>query len=561
MSSVRKDPERLPDSRAILQAIAEGTSDALYAKDAHGRYLLINEAGARDLGRPPEEIVGRSDADLMPPDAAAQLAEHDRSVMAAGEPRSYEERVNLDGSERIFLSTKGPYRDGQGKIVGVFGISRDITERKRIEAERERERLRATFLAEAGALLESSLDYQTTLKNVARLAIPDIADWCAVDITDPDGALVQVALAHADPEKLALAEEMRRDYPPDPDSSHGAARVIRMGESLLYPEIPEELLEELTEDERHLELVRELRLLSAMVVPLAGRGETLGAITFVSSTPGRRFGRDDLLLAEEVGRRAGIAVQNARLYSERSYIAQTLQRSLLPPVLPSIPGVEVAARFHAAGEGFEVGGDFYDLFATRSEGWAAVIGDVCGKGPDAAAITALARYTLRAAAMQVTEPSRILALLNEAMLQDAAHPNRFCTVAYAALQPAGAGVDVKLASGGHPLPFVLRADGRVERLGTSGTLIGIVPDVELEDTEARLGPGDTLVLYTDGVVDARTNGDPLGEEGLAELLATWRSLDAVTIAERIERAAVEHWGGTVGDDVAVVVLRARRDDG
>jgi PAS domain S-box-containing protein len=559
MNGPRKDPDRPLESHAILEGIAEGTSDALYAKDAEGRYLLINAAGAREIGRPVEEIVGRSDAELFPPEAAVEIAAHDRSVMAAGEPRSYEERVSVNGSERIFLSTKGPYRDSEGRIVGVVGISRDITHRKVIEAERERERLRATFLAEAGALLESSLDYETTLKNVARLAIPDIADWCAVDITDPDGVLVQVALAHADPAKLALAEEMRRDYPPDPDSTRGAPHVARTGESLLYPEIPDALLEAVTEDERHLELARRLGFSSGMVVPLAGRGETLGAITFVSSTPGRNFDSDDLRLAEEVGRRAGIAVQNARLYSERSYIARTLQRSLLPPVLPAIPGVEVAARFHPAGEGFEVGGDFYDLFETRADGWAAVIGDVCGKGADAAAVTALARYTVRAAAMQVPEPSRILTLLNQAMLQDHGREGRFCTIAYAALRRAGSAIDVRLASGGHPLPFVVRGDGRVEHLGSSGTLIGIVPEIEIEDTDARLEPGDTLVLYTDGVIDARTDGDPFGEEGLAELLSACHGLSVAGITERIEGAAVEHWGGTVGDDVAVVVLRARQE--
>jgi PAS domain S-box-containing protein len=561
MTPAGRDSEHLRESQAILQAIAEGTTDAVFAKDAHGRYLMINAAGAREIGRPADDVIGRSDAELMDAEAAAEIAEHDRSVMAAGEPRSYEERLQVDGSERIFLSTKSPYRDTEGKIVGIVGIARDITDRKLIEEEHERVRRRATFLAEAGALLESSLDYQTTLKNVARLAIPDIADWCAVDITDAEGALVQVALAHADPEMLAVAEELRREYPPDPNAPRGAPLVARTGESLLYSEIPDTLLEEATEDERHLELARELGFVSGMVVPLAGRGETLGAITFVSSKPGRTFDEEDLRLAEEVGRRAGIAVQNARLYSERSYIAQTLQRSLLPPVLPSIPGVEVAARFHAAGEGFEVGGDFYDLFATRPDGWAAVIGDVCGKGPDAAAVTALARYTLRAAAMQEAEPSRVLTLLNEAMLHDQSRESRFCTVTYASVQRDGDAIRLQVASGGHPLPFVVRADGRVEQLGSSGTLIGIVPEVEIEDDQDRLDPGDTLVLYTDGVIDARTDGEPLGEEGLAELLGATAGLNAATIAERIEQAAVEHWGGTVGDDVAVVVLRARGNGG
>jgi PAS domain S-box-containing protein len=547
-------PRGLPEPRAVLEAIAGSTTDAIYVKDADGRYLMMNSAGAEVIGRPVEEIVGRTDRELLPGDSVHEISEHDRSVMQAGEPLSYEERLTFKGGERVFHSTKGPYRDDEGRVVGVYGISRDITERETL-------RRNAAFLAETGALLESSLDYATTLGNVARLAIPEVADWCAVDVLGRDGAIDHVALAHADPDKLTFVEQLRDRYPPDPESTHGAHEVMRTGRSIHYPEIPDELLSGLAVDDEHLALIRSLGFKSGMIVPMSSRGRVFGAISFVSSRAERLYGPDDLRLAEEVGRRAGNAVENARLFQERSYIAQTLQRSLLPPTLPQIPGIAVAARFRAAGDGAEVGGDFYDLFPAADGQWAAVMGDVCGKGADAAAVTALARYTIRAAAMQHERPSRVLELLNDALLRDENREDkRFCTVTYALLQRAGDGVAACLACGGHPLPFVLRASGAVEQVGTNGTLLGIVPDVEIGDLEVPLAPGDTLVLYTDGVIEARGDEHPeLGERGLAELLEGCAGAHPDEVAGRIEQAALEAYGGPPADDIAVLVLRVQPD--
>jgi PAS domain S-box-containing protein len=554
LDSARKPgeaPHGLREPRAVLEAIAGSTSDAIYVKDADGRYLMINSAGADVMGRPVAEIVGRTDRELLPPGSAQELAEHDRSAMMAAEPLSYEEHVVIGGSERVFHSTKGPYRDGEGEVVGIYGISRDITER-------DTARRNMAFLAEAGALLESSLDYSTTLGNVARLAIPDVADWCAVHVLGREDALDQVALAHADPDKVAFVEELRDRYPPEPDSPHGVHEVVRTGRSILYAEIPDELLSELAVDQEHLALIRSLGFRSGMIVPMSSHGRVFGAITFVSSRAERLYDTDDLRLAEEVGRRAGSAVENARLFQERSYIAWTLQQSLLPPALPQIPGIEVAARFRAAGDGAEVGGDFYDLFPIAGGQWATVMGDVCGKGADAAAVTALARYTIRAASMQQNRPSRVLELLNEALLRDETRQDRrFCTVAYALLERAGNGVAACLASAGHPLPFVIRASGTVEQVGCSGTLLGIVPDVEIGDLEVALEPGDTLVLYTDGVIEARGGGPELGEAGLARLLEGCAGARPEDVAARIEGASLEAYRGPPTDDIAVLVLQVR----
>jgi serine phosphatase RsbU (regulator of sigma subunit) len=368
-----------------------------------------------------------------------------------------------------------------------------------------------------------------------------------------------VVVAHVDPAKVEWAKELREKYPPDPtQTDRGVQKVLRTGQSEHYPYIPRELLVEVAVDEEHLRLMDEIGMRSAIIAPMIARGRTLGAITFVAAESGRIYDEDDVLLAEELAARCAIAVDNARLFSERTHIARTLQDSLLPPELPQPPGLDVAARFRAAGEGFEVGGDFYDVFDVGSSRWAAVIGDVCGKGPEAAAITALARYTLRATAMTEQVPSRILATLNEAMLRQR-EDRRFSTVLYAAIdgRSNGDGVQVRFSSGGHPLPLVLRAGGEATEVGTPGTLLGIVADPDLRDEDVSLRPGDAVVLYTDGVTDAAAPDHVHEPEELAEALRGGRYATADAIAERLlELALGSGNAGTVPrDDIAILVIK------
>jgi serine phosphatase RsbU (regulator of sigma subunit) len=288
---------------------------------------------------------------------------------------------------------------------------------------------------------------------------------------------------------------------------------------------------------------------------MVARGRSLGAITFVGAESGRRFDDSDLELAAEIGRRTGIAVDNARLYRDRSHVAKTLQDSLLPARLPEIPGFTTAARFRATGAGTEVGGDFYDLYESSGGRWTIAIGDVCGKGPDAAAVTALARYTLRAVAMTEPLPSRTLESLNEAMLRQRADM-RFCTVAYGVLDRSDGGrVRLSLACAGHPPPLLLEPDGSVRELGEPGTLLGVVPDPDLPDTSTDIEPGDTVVFYTDGVTEARGANGSFGPADLAALLSRSAGLDPDSIAGRIEEAAVRTGEGEPRDDIAVVVVR------
>jgi serine phosphatase RsbU (regulator of sigma subunit) len=330
---------------------------------------------------------------------------------------------------------------------------------------------------------------------------------------------------------------------------------VRTGQPELYPDIPDEMIRAAAVDEEHYNEIVAIGMRSAIVVPMTTRGRTLGALTWVNGRSGRRFDEQDVELAHELARRCATAIDNARLYSDRSYIARTLQQSLLPVELPDIPGIETAARFRPTGEGNEVGGDFYDVFETGDRGWTVVMGDVCGKGPDAAAVTALARYTLRAAAMRERLPSRILQLLNEAMLRQR-DDRRFCTVAYAYLEKLDRGARAGISTGGHPLPLVLRADGSVEPVGAPGTLLGVVPDPNLEDRAVRLEPGDSLVFFTDGVIENRADSNGvLDERRLAELVATCAGSGPDAIAARIEDAAVMSQNGSPRDDIAVLVLR------
>ena len=242
------------------------------------------------------------------------------------------------------------------------------------------------------------------------------------------------------------------------------------------------------------------------------------------------------------------------MFDERSTIARTLQESLLPPLLPDMPGLDVAARFRAAGQGVDVGGDFYDLFDTGRAGWAVAIGDVCGKGTEAAAVTALARYTVRAAAMRQDAPTQILSLLNEALLRQRTD-RRFCTVLYGQLKHNGAGATFEFASGGHPLPLVLRSGGEAREVGEPGTLLGIVPDPNLVNKRVGLMPGDALVLYTDGVTDAAAPNHVRSPAEVASAVGVTAGLEADAIAEQMMNAALEAAGGEPRDDIAILVLK------
>jgi PAS domain S-box-containing protein len=545
-------------ARDQLAAILRGVADAVTAQAPNGRLLFANDAAVSMLGyRSSEELLAAPLAEIMSrydlydeggrPFPPEMLPGRRALLGEQGCESVIRFRVRETGEERWSAVKATPIFDGDSRVAMAINVIEDITAHKRAE-------LASRFLSESSAVLAASLNPDELLKRTAELLVPELADWCAVDVRGPDGGIERVALTHADPALVEEAEHLARRYPQDPDAPAGVPNVLRTGEPELYPEIGEELLREGAVDEEHYRLLKAFGMRSAMVVPMIARGRTIGTLSFVSGPSGRRFDEQDVELARELGRRCATSIDNARLYTERAYIARTLQQSLLPAELPYIPGIEAAARFRPTGEGNDVGGDFYDLFETGGRGWTAVMGDVCGKGPDAAAVTALARYTLRAAAMRERLPSRSLRILNEALLRQR-DDRRFCTVAYAYLELRGDGARLGVASGGHPLPLLLRPDRSVEPVGVPGTLLGVVPDPRLEDRTLTLSAGDALVFYTDGVIEDRGTGTALDEHRLAEIVSACAGQRAEEIAARVEDAAVRSQGGQPRDDIAVLVLR------
>jgi serine phosphatase RsbU (regulator of sigma subunit) len=272
--------------------------------------------------------------------------------------------------------------------------------------------------------------------------------------------------------------------------------------------------------------------------------------------PPKAFDETARRTAKRLADRAALALDNARLHEQQAHIASVLQHSLLPRSLPEIKGFEASSRFLAAGEAYEVGGDFYDVFRSGSGSWTAVIGDVCGKGPEAASLTALARYTVRTASSPDSSPSEVLRALHESISSERAD-FRFCTAALARIQAPSNGrgaARLTVALGGHPLPMVLRKDGRVDSIGEPGTLLGVLPSPVLADADATLAIGDSLILYTDGVLDVRDRngrGDP---DWLAKQIAESAGKNADEIAEALAQAAIKRHGGEPRDDIAILVL-------
>jgi serine phosphatase RsbU (regulator of sigma subunit) len=325
--------------------------------------------------------------------------------------------------------------------------------------------------------------------------------------------------------------------------------VLRTGVAALYPEITDDLLRRSAIDDRHLELLRSVGMRSVAMVPMKLGGRTLGAMTLVSAESGRLLDPSDLATAEQIASRAAVAIENSRLYSERSRIAHTLQQSLVPDQLPDIPGFELASAYLPAVADTEAGGDFYDVWKVGGA-WMITIGDVTGKGVEAAALTAVVRHTMRATSDFVSSPSELLARLDGALKKNGTLS--VCT----ALCLHVAGDRVTIAAGGHPLPLCLTPDG-VHALGHHGPLLGALDDVRWQESTVRLAPGSTLLLYTDGVTDAVGEGGVrYGGERLASTLGELRDGTAAAVVNGLVDALSAFQVGPSADDVAVLALRS-----
>jgi serine phosphatase RsbU (regulator of sigma subunit) len=538
-------------NHVVIDELFEAAPVGLGSFDAQLRWASANEAMALLNRRPVDELLGRRPTEIHAV-LGLKAEEMLRRVIATGEG----ERGTLSGhylSEpdvlRFWDVAWFPLTDG----VGVAAV--EITERVRAEQELAEAHRHEALLARGGHLLSTALSVEETAETIVRLVVPELADWCFVELAR-EGRIDRVAFAHRDPSKTLAAREFDRRYPIDPAAPAGSAKVVRTGEPELIADISDEFLQQVAQDEEHLRLLRDIGFRSACVVPLVARGRILGDLAMATDGASGRLLRPDILgIAGALAGRAALALDNAALYAQRERVAVSLQEELLPPRLPSIPWLDVAARYSAAGEGNEVGGDFYDLFAS-SDGWQVVIGDVVGKGPAAAAVTGLARHTLRAAAVYEGTPSQLLRGLNRALLAER-QGHRIASVACVRIDREGDGLKLTASVAGHPLPLIVGLDGRVRELGRFGQLLGVEDELVVFDTTDHLAPGELLLLYTDGVVEARGPGGLFGEEHLASLLGELAAQAPSRVLQRVQAAVLAASGGRPRDDVAMIALTAR----
>jgi len=544
-----------------LQAVLGNLAEAITMEDDSGHVVFANQAAA-DLLRvaSPEEVTAARPGELLErfliiDEQGRELAPPDmpgRRLFAGEQPAALlvKSVVRATGEERWLVVRASPASDPvSARVLYAVTVFEDITGVKRAE-------LAETFMAEASRVLSSSLQYTATLPQVARLAVPLIADWCAFDLLSEHGEIERIALHHSDPRKLELLERLSRDYPPRLHEPTGIADVLRSGEPRIYTDISSDSLARYARDDEHLTLLREIGTTGVIVVPIAGATrEAIGTVT-LGSPANRVLGGGDLGVCARLGRRTGTAVERSRIYRERSRIAHVLQRALLPDSLPEIPGAEVRASYSAAGELNEVGGDFYDVFDYDPGRWMLVIGDVVGKGPRAAGVTALARHTLRAAAISGQDTAEMLHTLHLALRRQPPGAD-LCTVALVTMRLSGAGAKLHLALAGHQPPFVINREGAARQVGRPGTVLGVIDPISVSEEEVALSAGETLLMYTDGVTDAGSPQDALGEQGLRSLCRRAPELSLEELLELVQRTALERARGSLHDDIALLALRVR----
>lgn len=529
------------------------------------------------FGLPPGGFDGTFETyvSLLHPDDRDEVLTHVSEAMSSGSFYRVEHRVVWpDGSVHWISGAGAVTVDEHGVARGTVGCSADITDRvtQGLEQERmaalaiesaERERVqreRLEFLAAINDALNASSSVRDIMQRVTSTAVPRLGDWCSIHVLRRgDASIPDVEIAHIDPEMVAYAQQLQQRFPYNANAATGVPFVIRTGQTLFFPDITDDVITELNATDEEREIIAQLALRSSIAVPLVKRGRVLGAIQFVMSSSSRRYTEDDVALAQAVAGRIASSLDNQRLNEQQRLIAQTLQRSLLPASLPDIPGIEIAVRYWPAGEATEVGGDFYDVFALETDKhWALVIGDVCGTGPAAAALTGLARHSIRGSAWHGDSPAEVLGALNHAVLRSEAQS--FLTATYAVLDTSGVRPELTVACGGHPLP-VHATSLTATAIGTPGTLLGMYERVSFHPQSTPLDHGDIVVFYTDGATDVRPPNSLTAAEftrlvdqaaapgGTAEAIADriHGALEAVLPLNRRD------------DDIALLVLRVAGD--
>jgi serine phosphatase RsbU (regulator of sigma subunit) len=427
-----------------------------------------------------------------------------------------------------------------GSPVLLQGWSR----RRRADEARE-------VLAAAGGAFDRSLDPIETMRAIAEVAVPSLAPMCTVDLLRDDGTAADTVTVSEQPDLVGSFNALRARYPLNIGGKDPVALAIRSREpvvsDLTGASLPGQLEPEICD------LLQHNGYRSLVAIPLLARGRLLGALSFFYLDYARRHDPEEIALIRALAERAATALYNANMYVARTQLARTLQRSLLPETLPELERVALSSAYHPVGEGNEVGGDFYDVFTTPLGCWL-VVGDVCGKGPEAAAVTALVRHSIRAFAFVRRSPAQVLGAVNEVMLGHALSL-RFATVVLARLDLAAEPVTAVVAGAGHPPPLLLETSGSISRPAIEGTMLGVRAGSNVRDLTMELPPGSTLVLYTDGLLDAGAPRRELTPQELARTLTPHAGAAPYAIVQQLERLALSRGAGRLRDDVAILAAR------
>ncbi|MFE1315176.1 SpoIIE family protein phosphatase [Streptomyces sp. NPDC058755] len=421
--------------------------------------------------------------------------------------------------------------------IAALAIERhSAVEASRAAQERERAaREDLAFLLEASTAIARETHYSDSLQRMARLIVPALAPLCSVHVVERGQAQrIAVAASTRDGEELLSSRALRDEV------DAAVARVLASGTT-----------EAVHTDGR----CAQLGVTGHVCVPLTTRGHAFGVLTLLTTD----LPLDDrtIALAQELARRAASSADNARQFTNRVRLARDLQAGLLPPELPRIPGATLTSSYHPAGEGLDVGGDFYDVFPLPDDRWALMIGDVSGRGALAATTTATVRHTARAAARLLNDPAAVVAVINDALVASTADEDQFVSLVYGELRHTASHLALKLIRAGHVPPLVRRADGSVVEVAEPGLLLGIGPDPGFCPCGIELHPGDSLVLVTDGITEARSaGGEFFGEDRLADALAAVRTTTPAALIESVTAAVTAFAGNATVDDQAMLVVTA-----
>jgi PAS domain S-box-containing protein len=541
--SERAEAER---TRHHLAEVVRGTQDAVLSKDLKGILTSWNPAAEALYGYSEAEAVGRHISFLIPDDHRNEEQTILERVRGGERLETYEtERIRKDGARIDVSLTVSPIEHPVLGIVGASVVARDIT------AERRRRRAQEFLLAATGAL-DTSLDPSETARTIVEAAVPELAALCVIDFVRRDGRIGDSVVAGADPEAAARLEEIRRQSPLDPGGEHPVAHVLRAGRPMVWPDLTTpEVVEQVAQNDDHRRLMAEAGYKSAAVVRLVARGHTLGALSFLHAHSNLRYDSDDLELLSELGDRAALALDNARLYRERDRIADNLQRGLRPPRPAEVPGLDISVVFEAAGEGIEVGGDLYDVLPTEDGCWI-LIGDVAGKGSSAAGVSVALRHSVRGLTREIDEPGEVLGRVND-LLREGTSLNDFATALLIRMRREGEAWSASLAAAGHPAAIHVKPKGPVQLGG--GSMLGALTEAEVASHSVAVERGETLVLYTDGWLEAGPVESHCEPRALAEMAHGLVERELVEMTERLRRDAVARGGGVLRDDMVILAVR------